>query len=235
MYSIYQAINKVNNKSYIGFDSKWPRRRRIHKWLALTKKVNTYFHKAIRKYGWNNFEWKILFQSSNLEETLNIQENFFIEKYNSYNQGYNLTKGGEGTLGHSHIPWNKGKTHTTETRKKISNSKLGKKHSIETIEKMKFSHKGKILDPKTIEKMKRNNSKFWLGKKHTKETKEKISKSNSLGNHYSAIKISINGIIFNTKKEAYQYLNINKYQLDKLINDPQQKDIFLLSPAKKDI
>lgn len=52
-------------------------------------------YEAFRKYGIENFEFSILEECS--EEQLNDKEKFYIQKYNSYNNGYNETLGGEGS------------------------------------------------------------------------------------------------------------------------------------------
>ena len=75
IYSIYKATNRVNNKSYIGFDSKWPRRKTGHKDSYL--KEDTVFYRALRKYGWDNFDWEIIYQSKDLVHTKNEMENHF--------------------------------------------------------------------------------------------------------------------------------------------------------------
>lgn len=114
-YVIYKATNKENGKSYVGFDSNWPKRQRDHK-RAATEYV---FHQAIRKYGWDAFEWEILYESGDHEYTLNEMEEYFIRFYKSHmsENGYNMTYGGEGTLG-----WNP----SEETRSKISESNKGR-------------------------------------------------------------------------------------------------------------
>lgn len=88
---IYKITNKVNNKSYIGqtrysLEFRW--RQHQH------KKDNTYFHNAIKKYGVNNFELSVLEECD--VEQLNSREIFYIAKYNTFQEGYNLTIGGEG-------------------------------------------------------------------------------------------------------------------------------------------
>jgi hypothetical protein len=40
MYTIYKALNKVNGKAYIGFDSKWPSRKSVHICEVTTRKNN---------------------------------------------------------------------------------------------------------------------------------------------------------------------------------------------------
>lgn len=88
---IYKITNKVNNKAYIGqtrytLEFRW--RQHQH------KKDNTYFHNAIHKYGIENFELEILEECDT--ELLNSKEMFYIAKYDSFKNGYNLTLGGNG-------------------------------------------------------------------------------------------------------------------------------------------
>lgn len=102
IYTIYKATNKVNGKSYIGYDSNYPKRKSDHKNIFATG--NEVFYRALRKYGWDNFDWEILYQSKESLHTKNIMENFFIVEYNTHihfenSQGYNMTLGGDGVLG----------------------------------------------------------------------------------------------------------------------------------------
>ena len=97
IYTIYKCVNTINGKVYIGFDSHWPNRQKIHK--ANHKKVRYKFYNAISKYGWENFEWSILYQSKDREYTLRTMESHFINEYDSFKSGYNSTLGGEGVFG----------------------------------------------------------------------------------------------------------------------------------------
>lgn len=88
---IYKITNKVNGKSYIGqtrytIEFRW--RQHQH------KKDNTYFHNAIKKYGIDNFSIEVL-EECNVED-LNSREIFYIAKYDTFHNGYNLTLGGDG-------------------------------------------------------------------------------------------------------------------------------------------
>lgn len=141
IYSIYKCVNKLNGKVYIGFDSKWPNRQQEHKYNINFR--NQKFYRAIRKYGWNNFQWDIIYQSFDGEHTLKVMENHFITEYDSYNNGYNETLGGEGTLGN---------ILSEETKNKISNSMKGKPKSIEHIQKMSETRKGKIQSEESRKK-----------------------------------------------------------------------------------
>lgn len=95
--TIYKARNTINNKIYIGFDSNWPRRKHAHK--KNFKYRNGKFYDAIKKYGWDAFEWEILYQSEDKEYCLNVSEKHFIKKFDSMNNGYNMTEGGDGCFG----------------------------------------------------------------------------------------------------------------------------------------
>lgn len=214
IYSIYKATNTINGKVYIGFDSNWPRRKSVHK--SLSKNPTQKFHKALKKYGWNNFNWEILYQSKNGEYCLSVMEPYFIDENNSFNDGYNMTLGGEGTFGKK--SW-LGKKHTKESKRKISESNSGKIRTKEHSENISKSKLGKKIKPFTDEHKKKI-SESHKGKKPfemTKEIAQKISKSLSGGNHYSAKPVNINGIVYSCKKEAIQKLGINSYQLNKLL------------------
>ena len=103
IYSIYRATNKTNGKTYIGFDSDWPSRKYQHK--NRSKKNKSYrFYQAITKYGWNNFEWDVIYQSHDAIHTLKTMEPYFITEHQSFASGYNMTKGGDGTPGHHRNP-----------------------------------------------------------------------------------------------------------------------------------
>ncbi len=59
---IYKATNKINNKSYIG-QTQHSLESRNSQHYRDYKDSNTSFHKALRKYGKENFEWKIIYVS----------------------------------------------------------------------------------------------------------------------------------------------------------------------------
>ncbi len=102
IYVIYKATCLVNEKVYIGFDSRWPKRQIEHKSVSFNPKstaYHSYFHNAIRKHGWDNFVWEVIYASPDRNHTLTVMEPFFISAYRSETQLYNLTNGGEGVSG----------------------------------------------------------------------------------------------------------------------------------------
>jgi len=123
IYSIYRATNLINGKSYIGFDSNWPSRMYSHYYISSSnKKQHFHIHHAIKKYGWENFNFEVIYQSQDREHTLNIMEPYFIKEYNTFDSGYNQTLGGEGSFGKIQSEENKIKQ--SNLRKKMNiNSK----------------------------------------------------------------------------------------------------------------
>lgn len=118
-YFVYMHVSPApSNKVYIGQTKQNP----VTRWHYGTGyHTNKYFSQAIKKYGWKNFEHKILFYGLSHEEA-NEKETELIKKYraNDRRYGYNITEGGDG----SH-----GVIVSKETREKISRVQRGKKIS----------------------------------------------------------------------------------------------------------
>lgn len=94
MPCIYKITNTINGKVYIGqtiqpLDKRWSQ----HKRSARSKEAYS-IHRAIAKYGEENFIIECLCNCS-IEE-LDRLEKKYIEDYNSYSCGYNETHGGQG-------------------------------------------------------------------------------------------------------------------------------------------
>ena len=92
---IYKYTNKINGKVYIGQSKILRSRRNQHLSSAFNPNSNEYdslLHRAMRKYGYENFDYEIL--ENCLVSELDEKEIYWIEQYNSYGEGYNLTKGG---------------------------------------------------------------------------------------------------------------------------------------------
>ena len=125
IYSIYSAYCVVTKQRYIGFDSRWPKRQQTHK-RESQKNNNIKFYNAIKKYGWDNFVWEVIYQSLDGEYCLNVMEEFFINEFDSIKNGYNIASGGRrGPILFGEANGMFGKKHTDEIKQQ--NSLLDKK------------------------------------------------------------------------------------------------------------
>lgn len=93
MYKIYKHTNKINGKCYIGqtikVDSKYRWGPNGNGYERQPK-----FWNAIQKYGWENFEHEILKNDIETAEDAAYWEAYFIDKYDSINNGYNNHEAG---------------------------------------------------------------------------------------------------------------------------------------------
>ena len=103
IYTIYKLQNKINGKIYIGFTGKLVEERWAEHCKDAKSGSDFAIHRAIRKYGFENFVGEILYQSSYRKHCLTEMEPYFIREYKSYvtfENGYNMTIGGDGTQQH---------------------------------------------------------------------------------------------------------------------------------------
>lgn len=94
---IYKYTNKINNKSYIGQTINPQKRKNYHKSAAFNPNARDYdkkFYRAIRKYTYEEFEYSILEECE--DNIINEREKYYIQYYDSVENGYNITYGGEG-------------------------------------------------------------------------------------------------------------------------------------------
>lgn len=90
-FIVYEHVNLFNNKRCIGITSQIPEVR----WQRGSGyRENTIFFRAIKKYGWDNFEHNILYEGLSNREALEI-ESTLIKKYKSLGVSYNISDGYE--------------------------------------------------------------------------------------------------------------------------------------------
>lgn len=96
MCGIYKITNKLNGKCYIGQSIDIIQRWRHHR--NYPKSISHYpLYLAFQEYGLENFTFEVL-EECDIQE-LDIKEQFYIQKYHSYSNGYNQTIGGQ-SAGH---------------------------------------------------------------------------------------------------------------------------------------
>ena len=120
------------------------------------EKEPTKFYNAIKKYGWDNFNHKVLFavECKTEEELvfwLDEWEKYYIWLYDSFYNGYNSTTGGSNGI------------MSEESKQKTSESLKGKPKSEEHKRKLSEARKG--------------NKNPMYGKPRSEETKRKISEA----------------------------------------------------------
>lgn len=103
---IYCITNLVNQKKYIGqtydFDSRWWKHKNF---LKNGKHENRHLQFAWNKYGASNFEFSVVeIISGDNQAFFDEREIYWINFYDSLNNGYNLTQGGGGCRGYKHTP-----------------------------------------------------------------------------------------------------------------------------------
>lgn len=142
-YVIYRFKNKVNGKVYIGQTTK-PLRKRVIQHMTnsrpTTNVKKTYFHNALNKYGFENFDLDIIERCASQEE-LDEREIYWIAYYRSTDKkyGYNTDTGGRnGSLG---------RKLSKEHRAKLLAANLGHHRSEETKKQLHSVHKAKWEDP----------------------------------------------------------------------------------------
>jgi len=160
---IYKITNKLNGKFYVGKTIKSLSTRFYnHCYDALKRDSATYFHRAIRKYGKENF---VIEEIEICKNDLGNREIFWIS---SLKPEYNQTLGGDGgILGYSH---------TQETKELLSLKRKGKF----------LGEENPFYNQTHTEEQKKNWSKMrkgqpspcgFAGKSHKEESKSKTSQT----------------------------------------------------------
>lgn len=92
---IYVIKNIINGKCYVGQSidiyNRWYKHQSPKTWEGERGKA---LYQAFKKYGIENFEFKIIEKCP--RNQLDEREKYWISHFNSYNEGYNMTEGGQG-------------------------------------------------------------------------------------------------------------------------------------------
>lgn len=165
MYYVYQHINKINGKRYIGITKQNPESR----WgtNGINYKSSPYFYSAIQKCGWDNFDHEILFNGLTKEEAC-AKEIELIAYFQTQDKqhGYNIMEGGsaptipeevrivmsekmrgnQNSLGH---------VCSEEKKRKISEAQRGRKLTEEHKAKLSIAKQGSHHAPPSAETRKK--------------------------------------------------------------------------------
>ena len=175
---IYGWYCTVTYKWYIGQTIDPEGRFKSH--IKYSKKINSNFYNAIRKYGLNNFVYCVL-EDNIIRENLNMKEIDWIEYYDSFYDGYNMTIGGGQNTKFSHISIKK----MSDSHKGIKNCNYGKHRPEETRKKISNANKSHVVTEETRNKISES------CKGHIAPNIRKVSKYDLNGNYiqtYNSIK-----------------------------------------------
>ena len=190
-----------SNKKYIGITSITANQR----WRkGKGYKNNQYFTRAIKKYGWDDFQHIIIARNLTEEEAKWLEiELIRVWNCTDVNHGYNITSGGES---------NNGKHHTEETKRLI-----GEKNKIKNSGKNNPMYGRDWREGKTQEEINEHNrkiSKALKGRTYSEETRKKLSESHKgmfKGKNSPLAKKVIcitTGKVFDSMTEAEQFYNV---------------------------
>jgi len=136
---------------------------------AARNKFDTPFHRALRKYPAEAWEWTVVENGFSSDEELKAAEIRWIARLRTREVGYNATRGGDGVVNPS-----------SEVRAKLSASLKGRPSprrgqllSEDTKEKLRRANTGKRLTKECKKKI----GDFFRGKKLTEEHRTKVSRT----------------------------------------------------------
>lgn len=130
-FIVYQAVNLINGKRYVGITSRVLQRRiSEHRCHAVAGRGNGNFARAIRKYGIETFKFSLLKVCSDRYDVCAEE----IRLIAALRPQYNSTKGGDGQLSrpmteagrkrlsdfHRGKQWHKGHTHTDQVKVRMA-------------------------------------------------------------------------------------------------------------------
>lgn len=201
MIGIYKITNTINGHCYIGLSTNIKKRWLQHK-LPYNWERESYkpLYKAFQKYGLENFIFEIIEECT--PEQLGEREKFYIEKYDSIKNGYNLTAGGEDNHGESHPRHKLTKDDVIDIRTRYDN--LERKNDVYQLYRDCIRESGF--------------SKVWKGETWKDVMMEVYTEENKKFHaHNTANKGSKNGRSRLTEKEVYT-IRLRRKQGDKLLD-----------------
>ena len=144
---IYEIKNLANDKVYVGQAINIYKRWKEHiKDLEENKHYNLHLQRSWNLYGKESFEFLILEECP--QDELNQKEMFYVEKFDSYSNGYNQTRGGDGSLGYKHNDEiiEKMRNIQQERFQDIENRKaLSEAHEFESLPILQIDFEGNVI------------------------------------------------------------------------------------------
>ena len=178
---IYKATCKTTGLCYIGQTVCYKDRLVWHK--RDMKYLNDKFHIALMTYGWEDFTWEIIEKCE--VKMLNEREKYWIQYYDSFNNGYNSDSGGgysdklrNNLSRNERISYSIQKfwDEHPERKEELSKKLTGIVFTEERCRNISESLKGKPLSEEHRIRSKQGSIKYWSDQNHCKEQSERLKK-----------------------------------------------------------
>lgn len=191
MYEVYLITNTINGRQYVGA-AKHGHVKRLSEHCRDAHKEHSNLHDDILKYGAEVFTTELL-EDNISDEQWQEKERFYIAKYNTYYgdnpEGYNMTRGGLGTVGYKFTDRDrakmsaahKGCTFSPERNQYLREIMTGREYKQEWRDALSAARLGRFTKEENP----------FYGKHHTEEVKQFIRETNS-GDHVLQIDASGN-------------------------------------------
>ena len=169
MVSVYIIVNTVTYRGYVGITSGTVQARYRKHWSDVNRGSGGHLHRAMRKYGPDVFVVEVLATAETWDDAAQMEIRLIQEHKTRSPLGYNMTDGGEGTLGYRHTKEWKAEAGRLNSQRQLSEAALaalrvrwlGRTHSAESKKKMSISRTGLVHKADTIEKMKASAKRRW--------------------------------------------------------------------------
>ncbi|VWB06761.1 hypothetical protein BLA6863_00133 [Burkholderia lata] len=160
---VYKVTNLIDGKIYVGqtVQTLW-RRRRAHE--NVVAQSTAYFHRALKKHGFENFLWEEV-ETCYSKEQLFAREIFWIEHFQCMAPaGYNSAEGG------------KGGAYLESHKQRIAEAMRNRIVSPQTRAKLSAIQRGKKLSETHIDvlRSKIGEKNHFFGRAHSEETRKRI-------------------------------------------------------------
>lgn len=181
---IYKIINSINDRIYVGISSKDIQTRFNWHIRDCKKGAKKKLYSAMRELGVEKFSIELL-EECNDKNIIREKEEYYIQLFDAYNNGYNASPKSGGV-----------RQHSLESKKKMSEVALGRFVSVETKYKQSKSMKqyweslseerkyelaqkvkGRYKGLKRSDEFKKQCAERMTGSKRSIETKNKMSQS----------------------------------------------------------
>jgi len=227
-YIIYKTTNAINGKIYIG----------SHKLSKDDKYLGsgTILHKAIEKYGEENFFRVTLAEFDNQEDMFAMEAKLVNEEFVSRADTYNLKIGGHGGWDYANKRYKEllndpvfYQKHLEKTKKATNGFKKKKEtdpifyaNYIKGCKKGGLMSKGRVVSEETKNKLRKYRNSIKDKPYHSTETKEKISNSLTGKTHSDSTKEKISNAVSGKNNSQYGTIWITDGIENKKIKNVEQ-------------